>query len=159
MDLMMRDLINNWTGSNKYQEFKAKLVKRKNELFISKQETMKEPRIFETIKQLETAIEERMKLANNEMLDFMFEVAVNRIEKDKHYDDFVVNLTTWYYYLHYAIRTEQFELAAKLRDCILLEIVDFRNLLELHLEWDESEDDQNINEIDLHLKTFYHICS
>jgi hypothetical protein len=156
--------IDNWTNSSVYKKFKAQLNKRKLALFIMDTQTLTklmESKIYFTTKELEQTVDTILQMSTEDLsqAEFIVEAKINQFTKEELYFGFTKNLITWYFYLDNNLKKEYYELAAKLRDVISLEIAEFRNNISLHYDFIEAEEEPHIQEINNTIKDYFNICS
>jgi hypothetical protein len=148
--MTFKDSLNAWLTSDKYKQFQQQLQNKKKNLLEQKN-------LYKQMLNGRTPIEDSeleqtcniiiqffsLPEDEKEELNWLTELNMNRYSKKELYFEFSRCLINWYFYLKNCLEREQYELAAKLRDVISIEIIEFRDALERYyadyIEADEEE--------------------
>ncbi len=131
----MKDLIFNFENSEFYKEFKRKLDQNRAEagLFNKKYFGLFKRKMAEvmlTTHELEQEVNTILQYANlNIEYDHKIHHNFMLTPKEDLFKDFVTTLSQWHYYLNHQSSLENYELCAKIRDVVKIEVEFFTDAL------------------------------
>lgn len=157
------DYLKKWVNSSKYKSFQEALEQKKENLInlkINKKKLLQQKKGTMTREELESVVDtiiyfDSLTQADKDEIDWIVENNMSNISQKTAFFEYTKNLINWYFWLNYFLSKEDFEMAAKLRDVIEIEVKEFKYSIMKFCEWFDETDLTIANETNTEIKKMF----
>ena len=166
MEPSFKELMDFWNNSSIYLKLQAKLLEKKDEIVnnVIKNKKLMSKNITHYINDIELEVIldniilfDLLPEIEKEEYEWASELMASRLSKKDMYFELIKNLCNWYFHLKEKLKTENFELASKLRDVIQIEISEFKSSLSKKFTDYDEYDEAMVDEVNQTVKEQFEI--